>query len=81
MALEGTKMLVHVQSRGKKEKFIAGLYELRHVSFGWRMGVYYDKGLDTFLLLNGWKKKQQNKGIKNARILAEEYMSRKEGGK
>ena len=58
------------------------LYELRNVSMGWRVSIYYDKSINTFVVLDGFKKpskKKQQQNIKRALTLMYEYLGNKKG--
>jgi len=66
--------------RGKKRERINGFYELKHRSKGWRIACYHDLDYDWFVLLNGFRKSQQARGIRRAYTLVHEYLARKERG-
>ena len=66
--------------KGKKQERIQGFYELKHRSKGWRIALYHDLDYDCFVLLNGFRKSQQARGIPRAYTLVREYLARKERG-
>jgi len=53
------------------------LYELRNLKLKWRIAVYFDRRIDTFVLLHGWRKQKpvQKRDIKQARRLLHEYLT------
>jgi hypothetical protein len=53
------------------------LYELRGVTLKWRIAVYFDRSISTFVLLYGWRKQQrvQERDIERARRFLREYLS------
>jgi putative component of toxin-antitoxin plasmid stabilization module len=56
-------------------------YELRNVSLGWRIAVYFDRNINTFVLLHGFKKQKsvQPQDIEQARRLLYEYLATRRG--
>ncbi len=56
-------------------------YELRNVSLGWRIAVYFDRAINTFVLLYGFRKQKavQLQDIKQARRLLYEYLATRGG--
>ncbi len=56
-------------------------YELRNVSLGWRIAVYFDKAINTFVLLYGFRKQKpvQQQDVEQARRLLYEYLSTRGG--
>jgi hypothetical protein len=74
LVLLGTAMLDNIS--GSDED----LYELRNVTLKWRIAVYFDRPINTFVLLHGWRKQQrmQERDIVQARRFLHEYLS---GGK
>lgn len=65
-----TPMLVRIVGDDKD------LYELRGVGLKWRVAVYFDRPLNKFVLLNGWRKKRgkQVDEIERAHDLLHEYL-------
>lgn len=59
----------------------ADLYELRNVGKGWRIATYFDRNINTFVLLHGWKKQKQTQpqDIQQARHYLQEYLSMRKG--
>jgi len=53
------------------------LYELRNRGLGWRVAFYFDRGINTFVLLCGFKKQSnlQPSDIDQARRYLKEYLS------
>ena len=53
------------------------LYELRNRRPGWRIAFYFDRKIDTFVLLCGFKKQKdlQPSDINKARNYLDEYLS------
>jgi hypothetical protein len=56
-----------------------GLYELRSISLNWRIGTYYSKVKDTFILLHGWHhdeshEQEHQKDIQKTRDYLHEYL-------
>ena len=56
-------------------------YELRNVSLGWRIAVYFDRAINTFVLLYGFRKQKpvQLQDIQQARRLLYEYLATRRG--
>lgn len=54
-----------------------GLYELRNRGLGWRIAFYFDRDIDTFVLLCGFKKQRdlQPSDVEQARRYLTEYLS------
>lgn len=52
------------------------LYELRGIKLKWRVAVYFDRPVEAFVLLNGWRKqrRKQTGDIRRARYLLHEYL-------
>ena len=52
------------------------LYELRGVTLKWRIAVYFDRSISTFVLLCGWRKQQrvQERDIERAHRFLHEYL-------
>lgn len=59
------------------------LYELRHKGKKWRIATYYDKKLDIFVLLCGWRKTQRKQplDVAKARRLLHAYLDYERGSK
>lgn len=55
----------------------SGFYELRNVSLGWRIALYFDRDINTFVLLHGFRKQKQvqQQDIKQARRLLYDYLA------
>jgi hypothetical protein len=58
-------------------------YELRNLTKKWRLGLYFDEGENTFVLLHGWKHdeqhpREQQKEIEKARQYLHEYLASRE---
>jgi hypothetical protein len=52
-----------------------GFFELRNITFNWRIGFYHDRERDVFVFLHGWKHtKKYKKEIEKARELLHEYL-------
>ena len=53
------------------------LYELRNRGLGWRVAFYFDRGINTFVLLCGFKKQRnlQPSDVEQARRYLKEYLS------
>jgi len=53
------------------------LYELRNRELGWRVAFYFDRGINTFVLLCGFKKQRdlQPRDVEQARRYLKEYIS------
>ena len=74
-------MLVPIKrKRKKKDKFIAGFFELKHRGHKWRVATYFDQKEGKFILLRGWRKHSriQIGDVDKARELLEEYLATKE---
>ena len=56
-------------------------YELRNVGLGWRIAVYFDRAINTFVLLYGFKKQKQvqQQDIEQARRLLYDYIATRRG--
>ena len=52
------------------------LYELRNRELGWRVAFYFDRGINTFVLLCGFKKQRdlQPSDVEQARRYLKEYL-------
>lgn len=52
-------------------------YELRNVSLKWRIAVYFDRAINTFVLLHGFRKQKrvQQQDVEQARRLLYEYLA------
>jgi putative component of toxin-antitoxin plasmid stabilization module len=72
LALLSTDMLDNISGNDKD------LYELRNVGLKWRIAVYFDRPINTFILLCGWRKqkKVQKRDIQQACHYLHEYLSR-----
>ena len=53
------------------------LYELRNRELGWRIAFYFDRGINTYILLCGFKKQKdlQPSDISQAQRYMNEYLS------
>ncbi len=74
-------MLVPIKrKRKKKDKFIAGFFELKHRGNKWRLATYFDREKGKFILLRGWRKHSriQIEDVDKARELLREYLATKE---
>ncbi len=74
LVLLGTEMLDKLSGD-------SDLYELRNVGLGWRIAVYFDRAINTFVLLYGFKKQKQvqQQDIEQARRLLYEYLATRRG--
>ncbi len=56
-------------------------YELRNVGLGGRIAVYFDRAINTFVLLYGFKKQKQvqQQDIEQARRLLYDYIATRRG--
>jgi len=56
-------------------------YELRNVGLGWRIAVYFDRAINTFVLLHGFRKQKrvQQQDIEQARRLLYDYLTTRRG--
>ena len=55
-------------------------YEFRNSTLNWRIGVYYDENINTFILLHGWSHDENHeiehqKELDKARNLLHEYLT------
>lgn len=59
----------------------SNFYELRNVGLGWRIAVYFDREINTFVLLYGFKKQKpvQQQDIEQARRLLYDYIATRRG--
>lgn len=71
--LKGTKSLVPLSGD-------TNFYELRNLTFKWRIGLYYDPIFLTFVLFHGWNhdenhEEEHQKEIEKARAYLYEYLT------
>ncbi len=68
LGLLGTKTMAVIRGPDK------GFYELRNRTLNWRLGLFHDRILDSFVLLHGWRHdKQYQREIEAARSFLREY--------
>lgn len=74
---EGIETLIYTKMLDRIAGSDKDLYELRGVALKWRIAFYFDRPLNTFVLLHGWRKQKakHKRDIDQARRFLHEYLA------